>query len=221
VSKRQQQLTDLSPTWSRVAPDNPTNSDLYTSADPLDRMQAHFDMVQAALQGGLTNVAVLAVGTGGGFDLPYPSLVTGVRRHDLHHMYPNIIDPSVAVTVIRDATRALVAQAAGLARALYDTPEEGGTMLDNTVIVVMSDNGEQHHSTASEWPTLLIGGRNMGLHTDGRSVVFPGVGRSTNRQVSNLFNTLGHGAGMELDRFGAEGALRITPGPLSELWTAI
>ncbi|MFK7928857.1 MAG: DUF1552 domain-containing protein [Myxococcota bacterium] len=221
VSIRQQQLTDLSPTLASVAPPNPANSDLYTSLDPFDRLQAHFDMVQAALQGGLTNVAVLAAGTGGGFDLEYPSLITGVRRHDLHHMYPNIVDPAVAVTIIRDATQALVAQAAGLARALYNTPEEGGTMLDNTLIVVMSDNGEQHHSTASEWPVLLIGGQNMGLHTDGRSTVFPGVGRSSNRQVSNLFNTLGYGAGVALDRFGAEGALRIAPGPLSELWTAI
>jgi hypothetical protein len=38
--------------------------------------------------------------------------------------------------------------------------------------------------------------------------------------VSNLFNTLGHAAGVPLDDFGAEGLTRVAEGPLSELYTA-
>lgn len=219
VQTRQQDLTNLAPTLSSITPTAPSSSSLYTSGDPMERLQAHFDLVQAALQGGLTNVAVLAAGTGGGFDLAYPSLVANIRRHDLHHMDPVIIDPAAAIPVIRAATRELVSKAAGLARALHATPEGNGTMLDNTLIIVMSGNGEQHHSSAEEWPLLLIGGQNMGFHNDGRTTVFPGVRNANNRQVSNFFNTLGYAAGIDLDDFGGEGTSRIAPGPLSQLWS--
>ena len=92
-------------------------------------------------------------------------------------------------------------------------------MLDNTVIVFIGDNGEQHHGTASEFPVVLIGGKNLGLATGGRTIVYPGVdsGGSGHRQVSNLWNTLGHLAGEPLDMFGAEGPYRVAPGPLAEL----
>jgi arylsulfatase A-like enzyme len=92
-------------------------------------------------------------------------------------------------------------------------------MLDNTVIVFIADNGEQHHSTASEFPVVLIGGKNLGLNTGGRTIVYPGVNSvaPVHRQVSNLWNTLGHLAGEDLNTFGAEGPHRIAPGPLSEL----
>ena len=173
--------------------------------------------MQAALIGGLTNVAVLAAGTGGGFDIAYPSLIADVRRHDLHHMDPAIVPPTTAIPVIASATRSMVAKAAGLARALAAVPEDGGTMLDNTLIVVMSGNGEQHHSKAEEWPLLLIGGQNMGFQNDGRTTIFPGVRNGANRQMSNFFNTLAYAAGLSLDDFGSEGTTRKAFGPLSEL----
>ena len=87
----------------------------------------------------------------------------------------------------------------------------------DTIILYTSDNGEQHHSTASEWPMLLIGGSALGLVTGGRTVVYPGLGKGAHRQVSNLYNTLGHLLGAPVDDFGAEGASRVAEGPLAEL----
>jgi len=77
----------------------------------------------------------------------------------------------------------------------------------------------QHHSTAPEFPVVLIGGKNLGLSTGGRTIVYPGVdsGGSGHRQVSNVWNTLGHLAGEQLDTFGAEGPFRVATGPLHEL----
>ena len=90
-------------------------------------------------------------------------------------------------------------------------------MLDHTVIVYIGDNGEQHHSTASEFPVVLIGGRALGLQTNGRTLVYPGMSSDGHRQLSNLWNTLGYVAGEELDDFGAEGPSRRALGPLAEL----
>jgi hypothetical protein len=215
VQMRQQRLDMLSPSLAEVVPVVPTESALYGSEDPLQRLQAQFDLVQASLIGALTHVAVIAVGTGGGFDLSYPTLNQEFSRHTLHHMTE--VPPEVAIPVIQAATRDLVGKAAHLARALAQVPEGNGTMLDNTLICVMSENGEQHHSEGLEWPCLLIGGQGMGFQTDGRTTVFPRMGTTGHRQVSNLFNTFGHAAGMDLNDFGGEGSARIALGPLGEI----
>jgi hypothetical protein len=46
------------------------------------------------------------------------------------------------------------------------------------------------------------------------------VDNPNNRQVSNLFNALGHAAAEDLNTFGGEGIKRIAEGPLSEFWSA-
>ncbi len=213
LEARQQTLTGLSGTLAAVAPEDPSTNPLYGTGDPLDDLAAQFDLVTASLLGGLTNVAVIASATGGGFDIPYPSLITDITRHDLHH---GAGDPTWR-GVIHEATRQHVVQIAKMARTLAATPEAGGTMLDNTLIVYLSDNGEQHHSSAEEWPILMVGGQAMGFYNDGRTTVFPGVREATNRQLSNLYNTIGHAAGQSLNDFGTEGTTRIAYGPLSEL----
>ena len=90
-------------------------------------------------------------------------------------------------------------QFAYLLTKLASIKEGTGTMLDNTLIVYIGDNGEQHHSTASEFPTLLIGGRGMGMKPGGRTLIYPGLTAQNHRQISNVWNTLGHLAGAPLD----------------------
>jgi hypothetical protein len=185
--------------------------------DSLKWLEAQFELATAALLGGLTNTVVLASGSSG-FDVRY-TLLGGIGRHDLQHG----IDIAANWTAIQAVTTKHVELVAKLARALLATPEvggAGGTMLDHTAILLMSDNGEQHHSEARDWPSLLVGGDALGLKTDGRTVAFPGDGRANNRQMSNLFNTLGHALGdTALNAFGSEGPTRIAMGPLTELMT--
>ena len=186
---------------------------------PLDELAQQFKLAEAALLGGLTNVVVVGSGTGGGgFNIPYASLREGevIDRHDLHH---GSKDSPSSQALIHGATRRHVELVADLAGVLDAQDEAGGTMLDNTAILYMSDNGEHHHSSASEWPMLLVGGGNLGLRTGGRTVVYPTLGFSGHRQVSNMFNTLGQAAGLELSDFGGEGDGRVAQGELSELFS--
>jgi len=191
----------------------------FYEAPPLTRLADQFDLAFAALRAALTNVVVIGSGSGlSGFDLAYQTLSReSPRRHDLHHLAG---EDSSARPLIYEVTARHVAEVARLARRLKAIPEGDGTMLDNTVILYMSDNGNTHHSHGEEWPILLMGGANMGLRTGGRTLVYPRANRPNNRQVSNLFNTLGYCAGIQLDRFGGEGGGRIAAGPLSELWRA-
>jgi hypothetical protein len=183
--------------------------------DSMKWLEAQFQIATASLLGGLTNTVVLASGSSG-FDVHYDSIIPGVGRHDLQHGIGNAAN----WTAIAAVTRKHVDLIAQLARTLAATPEVGapGSMLDHTAILFMSDNGEQHHSEAKEWPMLLVGGDKLGLRTDGRTVIYPEQGQANNRQVSNVFNTLGHAAGdATFDLFGNEGPARIAAGPLSEL----
>lgn len=62
-------------------------------------------------------------------------------------------------------------------------------------------------------------GQRFAPHTHGRSLVYPNFRSSSSRQVSNIFDTLGHVAGADLNDYGAGGTARIAEGPLSEIWT--
>jgi Protein of unknown function (DUF1552) len=228
----QKRLLELGASASRFAPDpNPLYTDGdYTDVDALDRLSAQFDLATASLLGGLTNVVVLVAGPGGGLGYNYPSVMarhfTGsavnLIRHDLQHG----IAEQANKDAILDVTAEHVKLIANLARRLDQEPEMngGGTMLDNTAILFMSDNGDQHHSEAKEWPMLLLGGKALGLKTDGRTVAYPGHGRAENRQVSNMFNTLCQATGdASMELFGQEGpagvgGLRIAKGALDELF---
>ena len=209
---RHERMVELSS--SLTPPTAPDMNPLYGTDDALDVFAAQMELATAALLGGLTNVCVIGSGTGGDFGLRYGS-VSSVGRHDMHHGSGR---SSELLEAVHTVTERQVAEIATLASTLAATPEVGGgSMLDHTLIVYVSDNGEQHHSTASEFPVLMLGGEAMGRAPGGRTLVYPGIESANHRQLSNLWNTVGHLGGFDLNDFGEEGPTRIAEGPLGEL----
>ncbi len=188
-----------------------------TPEDIYSVLAAQAGHISTALQGGLTNVAVLGIGTGYDFDTFYGS--DHRPRHDTHHQSET--DPALA-DYIHMQSRLQIGVMIELARQLEAVPERGATLLDHTVLVYIGDNGETHHATGEEFPVVLMGGGALGLRTGGRTLVYPGLDQfgTGHRQVSNVWNTLGHLACEDLDAFGGEhlrGGTRSAEGPLSEL----
>lgn len=238
-SQRQSKLLALRSKLTPLAPMSPATNPLYNQNQPMNnnpikRFAGQLQLATAALQGELTHVVVIGCGTGNSFDLTYPTASpmanNGVTRHNLHH--GSASTPSY-LTTIHDITKQQIdAIVQYMALPLKNTPDPaGGNLLDSTVIVYIGDNGEQHHSTGSEFPVVVIGGGSLGLKTGGRTIVYPGVdtGGTGHRQVSNLWATLGQLAGattmqigntkVDFNQFGSEGPTRIAPGPLTELTT--
>jgi hypothetical protein len=213
LQRRHDRLIGLAPQISAVQPLSPDENPLYGTSDPLDRFRSHLELATVALKGNLSNVAVIGSGTGGQFDMVYT--LSGVKRHDLHHLL-HLPEHS---SVVYEVTRLQVEAIMQMARELAATPEvnANGSMLDHTVIVFIGDNGEQHHSKAEEFPVLVVGGRALGLNLSSRTLLYPGSSSNQHRQVSNLWNTLGYLANDDLNTFGAEGRSRRAEGPLSEL----
>ena len=196
---------------------------------PLTRLGEQFRLATTALIGQLTNVALITNSVGYAFShTRYTSLQhiferdesfsgTIPWRHGVAHR--SDASPEVCQQVLDRVIEFQVEQIAKMARALASVPEQDGTMLDHTVILFMSDNGDTHHSTAGNWPMLLVGGGALGLQTGGKTLVFPQYGKSANPRVSNVFNTLGHVIGAPLDDWGGEPDRVERGGPISELLT--
>lgn len=217
----------------------------FDTASQLDRLALHFDMATAALQGGLSNVCVLGSGIGGGYDMTYEGIDPNAdanNRHSVCHLgYDNSLGGATTDNLygayLRKVTTRHVDMIARMARKLAQTPEmDGSTLLDHTLILYMSDNGEVHHASGEEWPMLLIGGKKMGFMNRGSTWVYPSHGKSGYRQVSNMFNTLGLAAGggavpdevfpdklsTKFEAFGQESETqRQARGPLAELWSPV
>ncbi len=220
---RNDQIEGMKDALTAVKPPEPgeLDPDPYASSAPLERYGIQVDIAIAALLSGLTNVLVITMGAGSYYwSEQYTTLVDlypggqMMGAHDLRHA-----DTAQSYEVLHELTTRYVGGMARMARALEAVPEEGGTMLDNTLLLYMPDNGEKHHSNAEEWATLLIGGNNLGFKTDGRSVAFPKSGHENNRQISNVFNSVLHGVGLPTDDFGhANPDSRVAEGPLSEIW---
>ena len=102
----------------------------------------------AALLSGLTNVVTLR------FDLlgatSYEG-IGGLHGGVGHGQVKNILQARETICEFQ------IKQIARIATALEAVPEGEGTMLDNTVFVYTSDNGETHHSSGVNYPILLLG----------------------------------------------------------------
>jgi len=191
---------------------------VYTSAVETDRLDAMFDIGAASLICGLTNVLTLSSAAGiRDFDIMFAGLGLNIGKHGIGHggsyqgkTWAELYD------MIRRYHFTLIA---GLMQKLERVREGDGTMLDNTVIVYLSDGAEAHHSRCWEWPMVVIGNLGGRLRA-GRYLDYPGYGQRNHRTTANMYLTLLHAAGDNRETFGvADPALRDINqrGPLTEL----
>lgn len=215
LGDRQSRLNEIEHTLRKHAP---VANDKYTSEVETDRLDAQFDLGAAALIAGLTNVLTLSSAAGiRDFDICFKGLgLTKGKHHTGHGGGQNGMDATGVYHFIR---RFHFEQIAKLCQRLESIPEGNGTMLDNTVIVYLSDGAEGHHSRTWEWPFVMIGDAGGKLKT-GRHVDYPGYGMLGHRTTANLYTTFLNLADHNAERFGmADPNLKDLDqtGPLTEL----
>ena len=189
----------------------PSITDKYTSPIETHRLEAHFDLAAAALiaalKAGLTNVVTVDADD---LDLRYSGLGLGEKSiHEIGHLaddykegrdsnFADGTDGVGARNIVRKYQMQLVA---GLAAKLKAVPEGDGNMLDNTLIVLFSDAGQQHHANYEHFPLVLIGNVQRKFKTE-RLLHYPSYGQSGNRTMGSFYTTLLHAAGHPRDGFG-------------------
>ncbi len=197
LSDRQSRLNEIEHTLREHAP---APDDKYTSEVETDRLDAQFDLAAASLISGLTNVVTISSAAGvRDFGITFTGLgLKKGKHHTGHGGGQNGMDWAGVYNMIRRYHFDLIA---GLVKKLEAIPEGDGTMLDNTVIVYLSDGAEGHHSRTWEWPFVMIGNAGGKLKT-GRYVDYPGYGHLGHRTTANLYTTLLNVAGSNVERFG-------------------
>ena len=226
MQARQQKLRAMKDELAKVAP---KVRDAYTSEVEIERLKAHFELAGSALIGGLSNVVSIRCDS---LNMRLDGLGLGAKTvHGLGHMIEGTQGGGDGA-VFPDgkgefACRAIVLkfhmeQIAALAARLKAVPEGDGNMLDNTVIVYLSDHGDRHHSKFYEWPMITVGNVNKRFKA-GQYLQVPGYDASGHRTIAHLYSSLLHAAGHPRDEFG-EKDLQLDPsisqkGPLAE-WMA-
>jgi len=213
---RQSRLNKIENTLREHAP---VANDKYKSTVETDRLDAHFDMAAAALIAGLTNSVTLASGVGNPhFSVKFTGLGIDFGKHGIGHggSYNGMSWDEMAVK-IRAFHFELIAR---LMKKLEAVPEGEGTMLDNTVIVYLSDAAESHHSRCGQWPFVILAGKSSGIR-GGRYVDYPHYSADGHREIGNLYTTFLKAAGEDRAYFGVrdpmlKGSAR-GDGPLPEL----
>ena len=216
MKDRHSRLNEIKNTLRAQAP---VVTDKFRSDVETDRLDAGFDIGAAALIGGLTNVLVLASGCGDPyFSVRFEGLGISLGKHAIGHggSFNGRPWDDLAITIRRFHFE----QIARLAKKLQAVPEGRGTMLDNTVIVYLSDGAESHHSRCWEWPMVVLGHCGGRLKTAGRFLNYPRYGHAAHRTTANFHLTLLEAAGVRRDTFGLSDTnlkdLKLK-GPLPEL----
>jgi len=162
------------------------------------RFEAHCDLAIASLASGLTNVVTIDAGTGDGAYHTWKHLGIIHDGHAIGHQPENPEFNKMRVAV----NKYHVERVASLAARLAALPEGNGTMLDNTLLVYLSDAAETHHGTGKRWPVVLVGNLGGRLKAGGRLLEYPGFGKTGHRTTANLFLSLLHAAGDRREKFG-------------------
>ena len=187
----------------------PAMTDSFTSPIETHRLQAHVDLAAAALVTGLTNVVTIRADQ---LELRYQGFdharMKEISLHEIGHT-ADVEGQSDRFNTSWKLGREMrghirrfqMEQLARLAAKLDAVPEGDGSMLDNTLIVYLSDAGSAHHTGYQNMPLVLIGNMNGALKT-GRYLHYPEYNSTGHRVLANFLMSLQHAAGVPNDDFG-------------------
>jgi hypothetical protein len=163
------------------------------------RQEAHCDLAAASLIAGLTNCVTIRL------DSPvtvYKALGLTNHVHGIgHDEGSNGKNQSECNDIIRIHHMALIAN---MARKLKAVPEGDGNMLDNTMIIYLSDSSNKHHGDCLEWPYVIVGGCSGKLKIPGRYIRYPKYGDNGSRTIGDWWTTLLNAHGNPIKYYGNE-----------------
>lgn len=165
----------------------------------VDRQDGHTEILLAALISGLTNVVTFTIDELG---TPYTGLIDGatINLHDVGH--GKSVGRHQAVEVREQVRKQHMAVIDRIVKRLKGVPEAGGTMFDNTMLFYFPDNGETHHSHGTEWPFVVLSGKNAKLNIAGKYIRLPKYGASGHKTLGNWYTTILNACGNPIEHYG-------------------
>lgn len=168
----------------------------------IDRQIGHTEILLATLISGMTNVVTFTADELG-------TIYTGVDEieresvnlHDVGHGKP--VGAFEALQVREKVRGHHMDVINRIVTRLKEVPEEGGTMFDNTMLLYFPDNGETHHSHGTEWPFIVLSGKNAKLDIAGKYIRLPHYGKEGHKTLGNWYTTILNAYGNPVEHYGA------------------
>ena len=177
-----------------------------SGAGGFDHLDAQFSIAASSLIAGMTNVVTISSGSGRQFssievdgeDLGFAPGPIGL--HGIGHggSFCGQTSEALHIAIRNRHTQSLAA----FLKQLDSVPEGDGTMLDNTLVIYLSDHGESHHPQCFEWPVLVFGDLGGRLKPGNRYLRYPWYREAGHRTIANFYNTILHAADAPRERFG-------------------
>jgi hypothetical protein len=167
----------------------------------VDRQRGHTEVLMAALVSGLTNVAAFTIDELGAFYTGLPGLeAERVSIHDVGHGkgFGKLTADEIRFAIQRQHMAVIDT----IATRLKKTPEGDGTMFDNTMIFYFPDGGETHHALGTEYPFVVLSGKNAKLNIRGRYIRLPNYGDAGHKTLGNWYTTLLNAYGNPVKHYG-------------------
>jgi hypothetical protein len=179
----------------------PKHDKRFESKVATDRMAAQFELATSALIGGLSNVVTLTSAAAEINAQPYLGIGVDLSNHGYGHMGGNKRDAK-GIPHYEKVRNWLFGLVAKMTQRLEAIPEGNGTMMDNTVVVYMSDAPDTHHSTCYEWPLVIVGNIKGKMKLGGKYISYPGYGKPGHRTIGSLYTSFLQAAGHCQETFG-------------------
>ncbi len=175
-----------------------TNPDrFYSSATNFPAIgKQMIDLTVSALACDLTRVVSL-LWSGSGSHQRHP-WATAVNQD--HHAFTHAADAVAADREVAKVYQWYTEQFAYLLAKLDAIPEDGGTMLDNTVVLWTSELGSHRSHSGFDMRVVVAGNANAYFKT-GSYYPFPGL-RTDQQPLNNLLAELATGVGVPTEKFG-------------------
>ncbi len=196
----------------------PQVTDKFTSKFEEVRQEAHCDLATAALIAGLTNCVTIRLDNA---NTIYSGL--GLSSKNVHNLGHDESPDGKTQAQCRDLIRNHHSELmAAMAKKLMAVPEGGGSMLDNTMIIYLSDSSNKHHGDCLEWPYVILGGCSGKLKIPGRYIRYPKYGDQGCRTIGDWWTTLLNAHGNPIKYYGNEDLVlkangNSHAGPITEL----
>jgi len=174
---------------------------LADDVNTIDRQKGHTEVLLSALISGMTNVATFTIDELG---TPYTGITDieneNVNLHDVGH--GKSVAAFKAEEVREKLRRHHMDVIDSIVKRLKSVPEGSGTMFDNTMIFYYPDGGETHHSKGTEFPFIVMSGKNSKLNIGGKYIRLPGYGKEGHKTLGNWYTTILNAYGNDIPHFG-------------------
>jgi hypothetical protein len=174
---------------------------LSNDMNTLIRQMGHTEVLLASLISGLTNVVAFTVDELGHHYTGIPGIEKeNVNMHDVGH---GKVIAGLKAEEIRKVTEHHHMKLVNMiVTRLKSVPEGTGTMFDNTMLCYFPDSGETHHSHGTEFPFVILSGKNAKLNLGRRYIRLPYWGTEGHKTLGNWYTTILNAYGNPIKHFG-------------------